>query len=598
VPEQGAMPGDAKTHFGETITEVVPTMQFGIRRQPRLAKRSGVSGWTARRVLVDAQRWHIARTHQSATTERITELPPSGPRQGVTRDFRPMNVPASYTNPVVPGFFPDPSICRVGADYYLATSSFEYFPGVPLLHSTDLVHFELIGHALTQASQLPLEGAESSRGIFAPTLRHHDGRFYLVTTNVTHGGNFYVTSGDPRGPWSEPIWLADREGVDPSLFFDDDGTVYYTRQGGGERGGIYQTELDIESGRLLGAPRLVWSGTGGTWPEGPHLYKRKGLYYLFIAEGGTGYDHMVTVARSRSPWGPFESCPRNPVLTHRTRRGHPIQATGHGDWVQTSDGHDFFVFLGIRPPDGKNHHLGRETFLAKLEWTDDGWPVIGNNGTVELEMPAIGLPDGAPFATAPLRDDFELDVLAPCWNFVRNPNPASFTLSERPGFLRLHGQRASLADIGSPAFVGRRQQHFVCRASARCEFHPVNEGAEAGLTLRANETNHYDLVIAVVDGQRSARLRLRTLGMTTFGASCPLPDDAIELHVRATAERYEFLVNAPGHAEQSLGSAATVPLASESAHTFTGVYIGMFAWASADAIRTPADFDWFDYVPG
>jgi alpha-N-arabinofuranosidase len=508
-----------------------------------------------------------------------------------------MNELGSYTNPIVSGFYPDPSICRVGRDYYLATSSFEYFPGVPLLHSMDLVHFEPVGYALTRRSQLPLEGVRSSCGIFAPTIRHHGGVFYLVTTNVSGGGNFYVTSIDPWGSWSEPIWLGEQEGIDPSLFFDDDGTVYYTREGGGERGGIYQAELDIESGKLLGTPRLIWSGTGGSWPEGPHLYKRNGVYYLFISEGGTGYEHMLTVARSSTPWGPFEACPRNPVLTHRDRSGHPIQATGHGDWVETPDGQGFFVFLGIRPPDGKHHHIGRETFLAKLEWTDDGWPVIGNDGTVELEMCAPGLPPRAPFEGPAPRDDFDHDELSLCWNFVRNPSPSSFSLRERPGFLRLHGQRASLDDLGSPAIVGRRQQHFACCVRALCDFNPTGEGLEAGLVVRANEENHYDLVIAVVDGRRVARLRLRTGGVTTLGAPRPVPDGPLELHVRATAERYEFAVNSPGHAELWLGSAETAPLSSESAHTFTGVFLGMFAWSSADEPTVPADFDWFDYVP-
>lgn len=509
-----------------------------------------------------------------------------------------MNDSLDYRNPVVPGFFPDPSICRVANDYYLATSSFEYFPGVPILHSVDLVHFELIGYALTRPSQVPLENTKSSHGIFAPTLRYHEGVFYLVTTNVGGGGNFYVKSRDPRGPWSEPIWLNDRQGVDPSLFFDDDGTVYYTRQGGAERGGIYQAELDTTTGQLLGTPKLIWTGTGGTWPEGPHLYKRRGFYYLIISEGGTGYDHMLTVARARSPWGPFESYEGNPILTHRTRRGHPIQATGHGDWVQTPEGEDFIVFLGIRPLEGKHHHLGRETFLAKLEWTNDGWPVIGNDGTVELKMSARGLPKRVSVANPPQRDDFNRGELALCWNFLRNPRPNSFSLLERAGYLRLRGQRATLNDDGSPAFLGRRQQHFEFHASALCDFEPTEVGVEAGLTLRANEENHYDLVIAIVEGKRSVLLRLRTVGTSTVSEPYPLPKGPVELRVHGTAERYEFSVKTAGGESHTLGDAATSLLSSESAGTFTGTYLGMFAWSSSEEHGVPADFDWFEYVPG
>lgn len=485
----------------------------------------------------------------------------------------------------------------MGRDYYLATSSFEYFPGVPLFHSTDLVHFEPIGHALTRASQLPLAGAGSSRGIFAPTLRHYDGIFYLITTNVTTGGHFYVTSRDPRGPWSEPIWLNDSTGVDPSLFFDDDGTVYYTRQGGAEQGGAYQAVIDLERGELLAEPKLIWTGSGGTWPEGPHLYKRDGFYYLFIAEGGTGYEHMVTVARSRSPWGPFESCPRNPVLSHKSRAGHPIQATGHGDWVQTPEGHDFFVFLGIRPTDGKHHHLGRETFLAGLRWAEDGFPAIGDDGLVELEMTNDGLPEPSKVFGEPARDDFDRDELGLVWNFVRNPTPGSFSLGERPGFLRLYGQTTPLDEVGAVSVVVRRQQHFDCRASARCEFEPRQPGSEAGLVVRANEANHYELVISLLDGHRVARLRTRIDGAVTLGAPHLLPAGACELHVRAVADHYEFALSAPGAERHVLGVAPTAPLASERAHTFTGTYVGMFAWSESGQGGPPADFDWFEYVP-
>ncbi len=386
--------------------------------------------------------------------------------------------------------------------------------------------------------------------------------------------------------------------ADPSLFFDDDGTVYYTRHGGGERGGIYQTVLDVKNGKLLTRPWLIWSGTGGVWPEGPHLYKRNGVYYLFVSEGGTGYEHMINVARSLSPWGPFESYEKNPILTHRHRDGHPIQATGHGDWVQTPEGRDFFVFLGIRPTGGRYHHLGRETFLAKLDWTDDGWPVIGNNGTVELEMSALGLPPRSPFANPPSRDDFDCDDLSLSWNFVRNPSLGFFSLRDRPGFLRLRGQRASLDDRLSSTFVGRRQQHFVCRASAICDFNPTHAGVEAGLAIRANDDNHYDLVIAIADGRRSVRLRTRINGVTSLAAPVPAPDGPLELHMHAAPDCYEFSFNAPGQLAQSLGSAKTAPLSSESAHTFTGVYLGMFAWSSAEERTVPADFDWFDYAPG
>jgi xylan 1,4-beta-xylosidase len=279
-----------------------------------------------------------------------------------------------FHNPVIRGFHPDPSICRVGDDYYLAVSSFEFFPGVPLFHSRDLVNWRKIGHALTRQSQLDLSQARCSQGIFAPTLRHHEGTFYLTTTNVGGGGNFLVTATDPAGPWSDPVWI-DRDAFDPSLFFDDDGRVYYTRREGQR---IAQAEIDVRSGRLGTPLRIIADAFSSTDAEGPHLYKSNGFYYLLCAEGGTGYGHMVTIGRSRSPWGPFESCPWNPILTHRHVIPSPIRYTGHGDLVQTPDGAWWMVFLGTRhhPRRGYCFHvLGREVFLAPVTWRDD-WPIV------------------------------------------------------------------------------------------------------------------------------------------------------------------------------------------------------------------------------
>ena len=240
-----------------------------------------------------------------------------------------------YKNPILPGFHPDPSVCRVGSDFYLVTSSFEYFPGVPIFHSRDLVHWRQLGFVLTRKSQLDLKNAPSSCGIYAATLRHANGRFYLITTNIGRIGNFFVTARRPEGPWSNPIPI-DQEGIDPSLCFAD-GTVYYTRNGKGrdfEHPVIKQAMIDIETGKLSAKPRTIWKGLGGIWPEAPHLIEIGEWYYLVTAEGGTSYGHSIVVARSRQPFGPFVGCPRNPILTHRDRPRSPIQATGHADWVE------------------------------------------------------------------------------------------------------------------------------------------------------------------------------------------------------------------------------------------------------------------------
>ena len=299
----------------------------------------------------------------------------------------------SYRNPVLPGFYPDPSVVRVGEWFYLVNSSFEFFPGVPIHRSRDLVHWEPIGHVLTRDSQLPLATAYPSGGIFAPTIRYHAGTYYMVTTNVTHRGNFFVTAKDPAGPWSEPIWINMPGGIDPSLFFDDDGKVYLTSTGSAP--GIHMAQIDVATGKLLTSPpKIVWKGTGGRYPEGPHLYKIGGRYYLMISEGGTEYGHMVTIARAGSPWGPFEACPRNPILTHRdTPLSQPIQATGHPDLFEDGKGNWWMVFLAIRPQGNYYwHHLGRETFLAPVRWDAQGWPVINDGKPIALDMRVAGLP--------------------------------------------------------------------------------------------------------------------------------------------------------------------------------------------------------------
>ena len=500
-----------------------------------------------------------------------------------------------YANPVVPGFNPDPSICRVGDDFYLATSSFEYFPGVPIHHSRDLVDWRLIGHALTRESQLPLEGQAASKGIFAPSLRWHAGRFYMVTTNIDGGGNFYVTAKDPAGPWSEPVWLRESTfGMDPSLFFDDDGRVYYTRHGGGRNGGVYQAELDLEAGRLKGEARLIWPGTGGIWPEGPHLYKRDGWYYLLISEGGTSWDHSLTMARSRSPWGPFEANPRNPILTHRGLPAEPLQMVGHRDLVQAADGAWWMVLLGTRPQ-ARATPLGRETLLAPVAWDAQGWLVVNQGQPMRPEMDVAGLPARHPWPREPVRDDFDGPALGLEWNFLRSSAPGLWSLSERPGWLRLKGSSTTLTENATPAFVGRRQTSLHQRAAALLDFTPSSVAQEAGLVLRRDEATHCLLrVVAGTDGAgrwgRRVELLSRVNGVSTLLESLPCGAGPLRLQVDADAERHAFSVAAEGGERLALGSVPTASLSVDG--SFTGTYVGLYA--SGAQPMPPADFDWFE----
>jgi xylan 1,4-beta-xylosidase len=511
----------------------------------------------------------------------------------------------TFANPIIPGFHPDPSICRVGQDYFLVTSSFEYFPGVPLFHSRDLVHWRQIGHVLTRPSQLPFANWRPSGGIFAPTIRYHDGTFYLITTNMSGGGNFYVQTRDPFAAWSEPVWI-DQSGIDPSLYFDDDGRVYLTSNWIdrfplpdeidpiGSIWGIQQSEIDIATGKRLTGPRRIWAGTGGRFPEGPHLYKINGRYYLLIAEGGTELGHMVTIARSETPWGPWESCPHNPILTHRSFHS-PFQAIGHADLIEAHDDSWWLVCLGVRPQ-GRPPcaHLGRETFLAPVRWDDAGWPQVGQQGRlrVEVDSPAFG---PVTWERKPGRDDFDAPHLGVQWNFLGTPQAEMWSLRNRPGALRLLGSGARLDDGPPVAFVGRRQEHFACEVATRIDFEPTTDGEEAGLTVWMNPSHHYDLFVTRQDGQRWVTVRRRIGSLVAEVAREPIEPGALTLTIRAEPHRYALGVFGGNDGQQILATGETRYLAPEVAGGFTGVYFALYASSNGGATTTPAFFEWFDY---
>ncbi|ASA23459.1 glycoside hydrolase family 43 protein [Paenibacillus donghaensis] len=494
-----------------------------------------------------------------------------------------------YNNPVISGFYPDPSVCRVGGDYYLVNSSFAYFPGIPIWHSKDLMHWRQIGYCLTRENQLPLEKSVVSGGVWAPTLRYHNGMFYMVTTNEDYGGHFYVWTNDPAGEWSDPIFV-DQEGIDPSLFFDEDGKVYFTSTGNESGMGIYQCEIDIINGTKRSESRLIWTGTGGKFPEGPHLYKRDGYYYLMCAEGGTEYGHMETIARGTTPYGPFETGPRNPILSHRSL-GHPIQATGHADLVEAHDGSWWAVFLGIRPVGYPNrHHLGRETFLAPVRWSEDGWPMIGNNGTVELEIEADTLPTML-WDNAPETDHFDEPDLKMHWNFLRSGQKVVWSLIERTGWLALHGCSVRLCERGTPAMIARRQQQWACDVSVRMEYNP-EEGDEAGLTVFMDDRHHFEIGLTRIEGNQVVTLKRQVGSIQDEKCSLPFEGTVINLRIKAFPEKYMFYYEGADREWNLLGEAETYLVSTEVAGGFTGVFFGMYNYS---ANGTTAYFDWFHY---
>jgi len=494
-----------------------------------------------------------------------------------------------YRNPVIRGFHPDPSVCRVGDDYYLVTSSFEYFPGLPVFHSTDLVSWTNIGHCLTRPEQVDLSGVPTSGGIWAPTLRHHDGVFYVITT-VMHEASFaneldedgwfsgdhlagrhlVLTATDPAGPWSDPVWVSGG-GLDPSLLFDD-GEVLMTHA---EAGTILQSTVDLKTGERTSPTRVLWTGTKEITSEGPHLYRVGGTYYLLVAEGGTSYGHSIAVARSSSPWGPWESHPANPVLSHRTRDGHPVQATGHGDLVQDGEGRWWMVFLGIRARGYPAFHtLGRETFLAPVRW-EDGWPWV--DGPVELQVEDG--PESQERGPLQWRDDFSSDVLPGRWNTVRGPDPGVLATDGR---LVLRPTAAG-ASRGRRAFVGTRQTEPRCRAEVELVLHPAADGDVAGLAVRMDDRHTYDVAVESAGAGLAVRLRRRVGSLSCVGPAVGVPAGPVRLRVVAEPFLYRFYLVQPGADAVLLGSGEALYLSSEVAGGFTGVYLGVFAEGEGEA---------------
>ncbi len=504
-------------------------------------------------------------------------------------------VEKTFKNPILTGFHPDPSICRVGEDFYLTTSTFEFFPGLPIYHSRDLVHWEQIGNALDRLSQLPLQGASDRGGLYAPTLRYWKGTFYLTCDNVSGGGNFIVTAKDPAGPWSEPIWLNDY-GIDGSIFFDDDGKIYYQHAGADNGNGIAQAELDPSTLKLKTPFKKIWEYPG-EWNEGPHLYKIKGLYYLIAATGGTESHHQEVAAMAQSPWGPFEPCPHNPILTERDDPQSPIQCAGHADLIDASDGTWWLVFLGTRPTNGMSA-IGRETFLSPVRWTQDGWPVVGKDHHVALEMEAPQLKPFAVKASKP-RTAFTGSPLGPEWLYVRNFDPKNFSLTEHKGYLRIRAAKDGLnTRFEDPAFVGQRQTDVRFSSRTAMKFSPTQDGEEAGLCVRANEDNHYEIGLERFDGKTQIFVRNRIKNREYRIVEKPIEPGKVQLEISGTADRYQFAWSADGKDWHSIAACPSADLSREKAGGFTGTVIGLYATANGKDSKACADFAWFEMRPG
>nr|WP_321452654.1 glycoside hydrolase family 43 protein [uncultured Carboxylicivirga sp.] len=499
----------------------------------------------------------------------------------------------TYENPIIRGMNPDPSICRVGDDFYLVTSTFEYFPGIPIYHSKDLVNWKQIGHVLHRPENCLAEGAYSSGGNYAPAIRYNNGTFYVTCTNYGGKGSqgaYYVTATDPAGPWSDPVWVGNWN-VDPSILFANDSMYWISPD---NKGSFMVGTIEPETGKTITPLRLVASGLGGSSPEGPHMYKINDYYYLMSAEGGTGYEHREVIQRSKSPYGPFEASPYGPVITNMNHPESPFQAIGHADLVQLPDDSWWLVCLGIRPQGGKFQHLGRETFLAPVTWTEDGWPIAGTNGMMDTTYPAPNLPEHK-WAAAPVRDNFDMATLGFDWTFIRQPYDQDWSLTQRKGYLRLNGSAITLKEMDSPAFVGRRQSDLNIAASTKMSFTPTADNEEAGIVIRANDANHYALVVTQNEGKRVVKFRKFLKAKLEDEIYTAIPDGDVILRITATPLEYQFWVQAKGFETSLIASAPTQDLSTEKVGGFIGVFIGMYASGNGQANANPADFDWFDF---
>jgi alpha-N-arabinofuranosidase len=518
--------------------------------------------------------------------------------------------PGSYRNPILAGFYPDPSITRAGGHYYLVNSTFTYFPGIAVFESTDLIHWRQIGNVIDRPSELTFDGLSVSRGLFAPTIRFRHGVYYVLNTAVDAGGNYLSIANDPAGPWSDPIWLPQLDGIDPSLFFDDDGRSYLVNNGPppgkphyeGHRA-IWMQQFDLATRRLIGPRRVLVNGgvniaNKPVWIEGPHLYKRRGWYYLMCAEGGTSTQHSEVVLRSHSPWGPFRPYPGNPILTQRdlaADRTDAIADAGHADLVEAADGRWWAVFLAVRTYDAVHYNLGRETFLLPVTWKDD-WPVILPHGAT-IPYQAAATTDAAgnagPAASAAptsgnfsWRDDFNAATLQSAWLQVRTPKAPWLDLQSRPGWLTIHALPASLDTLSNPSFLARRQQHMNFEASTALEL-ADGGGIAAGIAVFQNERYWYFLGARRHGGQLQIFLEKDTgygaavVATATSAAAAPANGIALtKFKVTAQARRYSFFYSTgSGEWQTLLEDDDGVFLSTDVAGGFTGTVLGPYARA-------------------
>lgn len=506
--------------------------------------------------------------------------------------------PGQYINPVIPGYYPDPSVVRVGEDYYLVNSSFAYFPGLPVFHSRDLVNWQQIGNAFDRNEQFNLTNTGSSRGIFAPDISYHDGLFYIVSTCVQCGetffNNFVMTAEDPQGPWSEPVSL-DFAGIDPALFWDDDGKAYIIHNDEPEGGALYDghkaiwlQEFDSDTLKVTGERVQIVNGGVDLekkpfWVEGPHIFKKEGQYYLIAAEGGTESNHSEVVFKADTVKGQYEPYSKNPILTQRTLpddRKKPVANTGHADIVQTQNGEWWSVFLGVRPYDEEgNFNIGRETFLLPVQW-ENGWPVILENGKevpLVADKPDISHQESTGSDFSAYTDEFNADKLGLRWVSLRNAKEPLYRLEDGALLLESGGKLGDQSQV--PAFVGVRQQHKEATITTRLEFTPEQDGDQAGLAAIQSDQSLLFYGVERVNGKNLLLVSNRDKSEEDILVkSVPFSGDKLDLSIHINKGKMTFSYSVEGQEQTLLADFDARFLSTIKAGGFVGTVVGPYSY--------------------
>ncbi|NME66764.1 glycoside hydrolase family 43 protein [Flammeovirga aprica] len=506
--------------------------------------------------------------------------------------------PQTFKNPIISGYHPDPSICRVGEDYYLVNSSFTWFPGLPIYHSKDLVNWEQIGNAVTDPEHYDFDGLKDKLGLFAPTIRHHEGVFYIINTCVGCKMNFYITAKDPAGPWSDPVWLPDAPGIDPSIFWDDNGKCYYTGMNGIKEKDwpnqtvVYNQELDLEKQKLVGERHELTYGhaNNASYTEGPHLYKINGKYLLLVSEGGTEMNHAMSVHHSDDINGPFVTDIVNPVLTHRhLGKDYPLYAIGHGDLVQTQNGEWWAVMLGKRWNHGITT-LARETFLAKVDFEGQTPFFNKGKGVVLPEQKRPDLP-WTPVPEVPIVDDFNGENLAFKWCTIRTPKTSFYTLEE--GKLKVKLRAEVMENLVNSSLLLQRITAHDFEASTHLSFKTSKQNEQAGLSIYRTNENHINLLKV----KNEIVLLESFKGSITEIARVPYKGKEVVLKAVAKDMKVQFYFGEDKSKMTPIGDARSLIVIADAQGNaqFNGPGVGVYATSNGVASKNMAVFDWFSY---